>query len=742
MPHQTRHTSRLPRFEPRSLAARRVAAAASLFVMTSTALAGGGHYSWVAGNGLWFTASNWSPFGIPGTAIVEDPVIGIGDLPGVQNATVLVNAPAFSAALSFSELAIANGMTLDMNGSELGSLGGSTTLEEGGTTLIVRPSAGPNFHDFTTGDLTMGPATLVSLFDNARMRIGHLASQGTIAGRGTVHLQGAAPAAAFVNNGSLSGTGNGGLRLTQEGSGRIDLDGTSGAGQTLLTAPFSELSIEGDQLTDSFSGTMFLGSGSLLTMDLDNGWTADSNAVLNVTSAIVGAAAQIDGAPMQLGGSLNIGGSHGHLRLLADATFIASADTSIGADDILECDGATTFLGGTHTLASGGAIDVDGPAFMQGGSFMMTGPTTADGVLNLNGDTEWDGDVTIAGVARQHGTATVSGPTTIDASIMDMDGISGYTSWFIEDSLIVEANAIDISAGGNWIGSLLRVEGGLFAKLDVRLTDPSEAWHSEGSLQLHGIGALPVTRLAGSPVVVHLGLGAHDGLVQVTADLTTLGAQVLIDDDSILRLRGASRIDAATTFSGAGMLTNGIDGSLTLDPGASLESVGLTNTSSLSIGAASPGLAHVDLFSQSAAGTWHIDVGGLSAGSEHDRLKVDHDVALAGSVLVTLTDGFVPSPGDAFTILTWSGSRTGTFDSVIGCYGARIHYEANHAWLEFGEGGLTGDLNSDGKVNAIDVSLLLGQWGLCNASCCNADLDGDGAINASDLALLLGQWTP
>ncbi|MFO0827662.1 MAG: hypothetical protein U0572_05880 [Phycisphaerales bacterium] len=48
-----------------------------------------------------------------------------------------------------------------------------------------------------------------------------------------------------------------------------------------------------------------------------------------------------------------------------------------------------------------------------------------------------------------------------------------------------------------------------------------------------------------------------------------------------------------------------------------------------------------------------------------------------------------------------------------------------------------GDLNRTGVVDAADIAILLGQWGLPGA-----DLDGDHVTNASDLAILLGAWGP
>jgi hypothetical protein len=50
-----------------------------------------------------------------------------------------------------------------------------------------------------------------------------------------------------------------------------------------------------------------------------------------------------------------------------------------------------------------------------------------------------------------------------------------------------------------------------------------------------------------------------------------------------------------------------------------------------------------------------------------------------------------------------------------------------------------GDLNGDGKVDAADLAILLGSWGLSGVP---ADLNGDGVVNGSDLAILLGNWTP
>ncbi|MBL9121696.1 MAG: hypothetical protein JNL80_17455 [Phycisphaerae bacterium] len=52
--------------------------------------------------------------------------------------------------------------------------------------------------------------------------------------------------------------------------------------------------------------------------------------------------------------------------------------------------------------------------------------------------------------------------------------------------------------------------------------------------------------------------------------------------------------------------------------------------------------------------------------------------------------------------------------------------------------GPPGDFNQDGFVNAADLSILLGSWGVCRG--CDADLNHDGVVAGADLAILLANW--
>jgi len=79
----------------------------------------------------------------------------------------------------------------------------------------------------------------------------------------------------------------------------------------------------------------------------------------------------------------------------------------------------------------------------------------------------------------------------------------------------------------------------------------------------------------------------------------------------------------------------------------------------------SPGVMVVEgNFDQGSDGTLLIELAGTAAGSEHDVLQVDGEAALAGTLQVSLIDGYGPQAGDSFDILDF-GSITGDFHQIL-----------------------------------------------------------------------------
>ena len=105
--------------------------------------------------------------------------------------------------------------------------------------------------------------------------------------------------------------------------------------------------------------------------------------------------------------------------------------------------------------------------------------------------------------------------------------------------------------------------------------------------------------------------------------------------------------------------------------GGSLSGVGTVTANVSNSGQINPGnggagtLAIVGTYTQAAGGTLNIELGGLTAGSQHDQLTVSGAATLNGTLNVTLINGFSPAVNDNFIVLTFA-SRSGAFSTIAG----------------------------------------------------------------------------
>ena len=105
----------------------------------------------------------------------------------------------------------------------------------------------------------------------------------------------------------------------------------------------------------------------------------------------------------------------------------------------------------------------------------------------------------------------------------------------------------------------------------------------------------------------------------------------------------------------------------------------VSGTGALSPGLSAGTLAIAGNYTQQAPnGAFNVEIGGLTPGTQHDRANLSGTSAtLAGVLNVTLIGGFVPLPGDSFTIMSYPATRTGTFTlnlPSVGCIGWRVNY--------------------------------------------------------------------
>ena len=115
----------------------------------------------------------------------------------------------------------------------------------------------------------------------------------------------------------------------------------------------------------------------------------------------------------------------------------------------------------------------------------------------------------------------------------------------------------------------------------------------------------------------------------------------------------------------------------------------------------SPGATTVSGNYTQNAGTLEIEIGGTSAG-QFDKLIVTGTATLGGALNLAVINGFVPQAGNSFDILDWS-TRSGTF-ATLNLPGGGLTWNTSQLYVTgvLSVGGLVGDYNHNGTVDAGD----------------------------------------
>ena len=149
--------------------------------------------------------------------------------------------------------------------------------------------------------------------------------------------------------------------------------------------------------------------------------------------------------------------------------------------------------------------------------------------------------------------------------------------------------------------------------------------------------------------------------------------------------------------------------------------------------AASGSLEVSELYTQLNNGVLEVELSDSGATS----LEVDGVAALDGQLRLELDDGFLPTLGEAFTILTADLGIVGQFADVITpelVDGLELitSYDPNSVVVEVL---LSGDYNDDGIVNAADFTLFRDTLG--STTNLAADGNNNGVVDAADYDLLV-----
>ena len=226
------------------------------------------------------------------------------------------------------------------------------------------------------------------------------------------------------------------------------------------------------------------------------------------------------------------------------------------------------------------------------------------------------------------GTFTNSGVLSVSAGII---AISGSFTNYVQPT--------DVLTGGTY-----RLTGTL------RFTGADIVSNNGALIELNG---------PASAVVDTVG---NDGFRNFTANggmLSIRGGRTLtlpkaLTNTGVLLVASASTLVAPSvnnstgTLSGTGTVVATVTSAGDVSPGTTPGILTITGT-----------------YTQSAAGTLEIEIGGIDPGSGHDRLDISDAATIDGTLVLSTTGGFAPSIGETFTIMTYA-SHTGCFSTVLG----------------------------------------------------------------------------
>jgi hypothetical protein len=404
-------------------------------------------------------------------------------------------------------------------------------------------------------------------------------------------------------------------------------------------------------LVDVQQGTLALGTGASSGI-----FEVESGAVLSFSNAFSSGYTLQDGATVVGAGSVQVN----TFNTLNTTGNVSVANLAVG--------GGTVNVTGTLTVGnlaiSSGTLTVTGALTAAVASLSSFGTLTGPGNVTVNSQFTWTGgNLSGTGQTFLEGTSTLSGG--FFASLTDRTVNNDGTATLTGGGFTVQGNAVwNNDAGGTTV-----LQGG--ASVGNFFSGPNAAFNNAGLLKTAGGGtatvAVPLTNEATGTVQLQAGslsLGFFPGPFQ-TAGTVTVGA-----GNSFL-VGNYTQTGGTTTVDGALSLTNPfISGAAVSVNGGVLKGAGVINGNVVNAAAVDPGdspgiLTINGNYTQTAAGTLNIEIGGRTAGSQYDRLAVSGTATLDGTLSVTLVNGFQPSPGDTFAVLTF-GAHSGTFASYTG----------------------------------------------------------------------------
>jgi T5SS/PEP-CTERM-associated repeat protein len=468
-------------------------------------------------------------------------------------------------------------------------------------------------------------------------------------------------------------TSSGAVRVGLFGMGTLTIESAARVSNMGMTASLigesggsnGSVTVTGAGSKWTSSSELHVGESGIGELDiLSGGAVSNSNGFLGVMAGSTGTATVSgSGSTWTNNGSLSVGSSGmGSLRIDAGGR-VSNSNGIIGAGN--NSTGAVTVAGSGSTWTSSGHVRVGGLG--MGTLTIEAGGNVSNEVGSIGVEEGSTGIVTVTGAGSKwtNSSELHIGLFGVGAlSILSGAAVSNSLG-FIGGSLAGSTGTATVAgAGSTWTSADLFVGNGGNGTLTVR---------------------------DGGAVIV--GSGSAGDLIG------RAGSQVTLDSGGVLDVRGTIDMNGgAFNFLGGTLHVETFEGNLTNPAGGTLA----PGTSSPSAGSTTI----VGNYTQQAGATLQIEIGGVVS-AMRDRLLVEGNAVLGGTLEVSLIDGFQPLLGNSFSILETNVGVIGgqfnneilpTFDGLT----FDVIYGIKNVMLEVVEALLPGDYNHDGSVDAAD----------------------------------------
>ena len=373
--------------------------------------------------------------------------------------------------------------------------------------------------------------------------------------------------------------------------------------------------------------------------------------------------------------------------------------------------------------------------------------------IGLGGNATWSTTGNWDTIPTIYGTNLVfagTTPTTTTNDVLLSIGSITFNSGTASFVLNGTGNGANVTVSGGITNNSANAQT---INLNLTLSAPEQFSATNGDLIL---GGTIVT--SGNTLTV---AGASD--VTLLSGISGSGA-VTKSGSGTLTLSGNNSYTGGTTVQGGTLVVNGsLVGAVAVQTGGILAGSGslggLVTVASGGFlspgnGPTSPATITLGALALNSGSQTNIKLGGTSPGIQYDQVQVAGQLSLAGTLAVSLINGFTPLAGETFDILV-GGIPSGTFDTLglpnlIGPLSWDTSQLNTAGTLSVDETFLSGDVNRDGQITVADIAALitalsdLNTYQAAHPELSNPqlllkvlDMNGDGLIDNTDIQALI-----